>query len=77
VSETVIETMFSLDGRNRVEIYRRGDGLFGYRQYAYYDRPEPEGRYWTPEGHWGTITDTAETALREARTSAQWMRDQE
>lgn len=69
--DQIVKTLPSSDGRYRVDIFRREDGLFGFREMAHYDGPE--GSYWAPLPPYKTITDTAERAEREARSCVPWL----
>ena len=68
----VVETLDSPDGRHRVVIVRRADGLYGFDQLARYERAG--GESWASLGPGGTIADTPEAALREARAAIPWLR---
>jgi len=69
--DQIVKALVSPDGKYRVDIFRRDDGLFGFRQMAHYERPE--GDYWAPLGPYGTIADTPERAEHEARGSVSWL----
>lgn len=71
VTDRIAKTLTSPDGRCRLDIFRRQDGLFGFRQMVRYERPQ--GSYWAPSVLHKTITDTAERAEREARSCVPWL----
>jgi len=74
VEQKTVKTLFSPDGRRRVDIYRRDDGLFGFGELARYEGGSLTGDgYWAPLGAYSTITETAEAAEREARASVAWL----
>ena len=68
----IIQTIYSPDGRERVHIVRRANGSFGFE--AEYFSAQPAEMCWCPRPQRPLcICDSAETALREARTRVGWL----
>jgi hypothetical protein len=71
----VLETLSSHDGQERVHIVRRLNGSFGFEEE--YFSAHPDEMYWCRRSqHPLCICDSQETALREARTRIDWLREQ-
>lgn len=67
----VVKTIVRADGKRRVLIIRRRDGLYGFREEAGYEGDQ--GKYWAPLPGWASICDGAESAEREARATVSWL----
>ena len=67
------------DGRRRVIIEERPDGLFQFVEQSRHDLPlqvpcEGPRERWATLSSYGTICDSAITAEREARNAVEWLR---
>jgi hypothetical protein len=71
MGQGTVKTLFSPDGQYCIEIFKRDDGFFGFVEMKHYKRAE--GNFWALFGPHSTITDTAEAAEREARTTISWL----
>jgi hypothetical protein len=71
-----IEHILASDGRTRITIHQRTDGLFECSLDKFYvdDSPEHDHHmeYWATTHRWG-IYDTAETARRQASNEYPWV----
>ncbi len=63
---TVTKFIQSADGKGRVDIVARDDGLFEFRAYQLTETDPPGDTYWLPTHNSG-LYDLAEEAEREAR----------
>ena len=81
IGYVAVTNLYSRDGRYRVAICRRPDGLFCYmseRLNTYDDEsdPEPDGKPdWEPDQQSG-IHATADEAEAAARTELHWLREE-
>jgi hypothetical protein len=85
MTDTILKTLTSPDGRERVLIVRRTDGAFAYRMQFredlrfknWGDHPWPDGFDrefgWNPPGPCCGIYDSAETAGWEALCRVEWV----
>ena len=67
----IVQTIVNPDRTRRVEIYEAADGTFGFIHWKW---GEPE-RAWFTVGPYGSRCDSAETALREAKSRVAWAPD--
>jgi len=78
MSEVPVKRLDSKDGKRRIEIMARDDGMFRFvescevSEIDYHNRPTI---YWTPTAFSG-LYDDAVIAEREAREMLPWLRDQ-
>lgn len=71
MSETV-KTITHPDGTRRVELFRRADGTYGFEESVWAE----DEQCWIPVGGYVmSITDSLESAEREARGRVRWLRD--
>ena len=63
--EFPLKTILRADGKRRVLIMQRDDGLYSFREEISYD--SPRGKRWAALPPHATICDTLEHAEREAR----------
>jgi hypothetical protein len=68
--DEVLQTLYSPDRTERVHIFRRESGTFGYEE-VYFSNDEYE-MCWVPRGSL-SVFDSAETALREERGRVSWL----
>jgi hypothetical protein len=68
----VVKTLLRADGKRRVVIIQREEGLFGFREEQFIT--SPAGERWGRLAPYSTICDTAEAAEREARAAVPWLR---
>lgn len=67
-----LRTLYSPDGRERVHIVRRSNGSFGFEEEYFSDHPSE--MCWCSRTQLPLcICDSAETALREARSRVLWL----
>lgn len=71
----VIKVLEAVDGKSRVNILERNDGLFEFRAYIEKsdDGPYSSGPYWSPTLDSG-IYSSAEFAERDARAQVHWLK---
>jgi hypothetical protein len=69
--DEVLETIYGPDGTRRVHIVRRKNGTFGHEE-EYFSTDEYE-MCWIPLSRHLSVFDSAETALREARSRMGWL----
>jgi hypothetical protein len=67
----ILKTILRADGKRRVLILQRDDGLFGFREESSYD--SPQGKRWAALPPYATICDTMEHAESEARLAIDWL----
>ena len=67
----ILKTILRADGKRRVLIIQRDDGLFGFREESSYD--SPQGKRWVALPPHATICDTMEHAESEARAAVDWL----
>jgi hypothetical protein len=67
-----IRTIERADGKARVYILERNDGLYEYRGEAEIVGDEYEGIYWSPTEHSG-LCASADEAERNARDEVPWL----
>jgi hypothetical protein len=66
----VVKTISDSGGLREVRIVRNADGTFGFEEWSF----ETRWNFWVRAGELTrTITDSAESAEREARTSVVWL----
>ena len=73
----MLKTFISDDGKERVQIVRRGDGLFSFFHDHLASKCD-KSLYWSsvrPFGSSLTLCDSADTAEREARGQIPWMEE--
>ena len=69
----VVDSINAPDGGRCVDIFRRADGSFGFEEYR---RDIEDQRGWFPiGGHAEARFDSAEAAMRAARTHVTWLPD--
>jgi hypothetical protein len=73
-SEKIFNTVESTDGKRRLLVYRRDDGLFGFREEE--QVPDRRGNVcWTPNATiFAGIFETEISALQEARSQLPWFK---
>jgi hypothetical protein len=69
---TIIKSHTSPDQTERVEIFIRENGSYGFEVFDWLE--DDLGRTWNPRGH-NSYFPNLETAQREAREQAAWLRD--
>jgi hypothetical protein len=82
MGDTVLKTLTHLDGKRRVVIVQRDNGLFGFeeehlvRVYDEQTYPDWDEMVWSPPPHRVSfgIFDSPATAEREARDRIAWLR---
>lgn len=67
----IIKTILRADGKRRVLIIQRHDGLHVFREESGYD--SPQGKRWAALPPHATIYDTIEHAEGEARSTIDWL----
>ena len=69
--EREVRTLLHPDGKRRIVVVQRADGLYGFRQ----DKliTAPQGEKWWPFLRYSTICDSVEIAEREARAQVDWL----
>jgi hypothetical protein len=67
----IVQTIVNSDRTRRVEIYEAADGTFGFTHWKW-GAPE---QAWFTVGPAGSRCDSAETALREAKSRVAWASD--
>jgi hypothetical protein len=67
----ILKTILRADGKRRVLILQRDDGLYGFREESGYD--SPQGKRWAALAPHATICDTIDHAENEARSSIDWL----
>ena len=72
MTEAVWKTLVRDDGKQRIVIFQRTDGRFGFRQERLVRTPLGE-KCWSFM-RYSTICDAAETAEREAQAQLSWLR---
>ena len=72
MTERILVTIVSPNGKARVQIVHRADGAYTYRQQ--HVTTTPSGLDWGLAGPDAGIYDSAETAEREARSRVWWLR---
>ena len=71
---SVVKELVSADGKRKVEIVQRADGVFGFEAWRFSD--EPREQCWIPDGQYSVCLATdAATAEREARGRVYWLKD--
>jgi hypothetical protein len=70
----IVKVLDNDDGKERVNILERSDGLFEFRSYVEQteDGPYASGPYWSPRLHSGLYL-SAEEAERDARPQVPWL----
>ncbi len=67
-----IKEIYSVDRKRKVVIYKSADGSFGFEPMKYIT--DDFGDSWIPYGQYSMcITDSAESAEREARGRCDWL----
>jgi len=67
----ILRTILRADGKRRVLILQRDDGLYGFREESSYD--SPQGKRWAALAPHATICDSVEHAESEARFTIDWL----
>ena len=67
----IVKELVSLDGRSRVEFFRRPDGSFGYTELVH--TQEADTTYWRLAASWSSRFDTSERAVAEAEGRVSWL----
>ena len=67
----IVRTIVNSDRTRRLEVYEAADGTFGFTHWKW-GAPE---QAWFTVGPFGARCDSAETALREAKSRITWMSD--
>jgi hypothetical protein len=70
----IVHQIARADGSNRVDIFRRDDGTFGFAEYGLI--PEEFGGGWRMPDDSGMVADSLEKALSEVRGRVPWVMDQ-
>jgi hypothetical protein len=69
--QKIMKSILRTDGKRRVLIIHRDDGLYGFREESSYD--SPQGKCWAALPPHATICDTMEHAESEARSAIDWL----
>jgi hypothetical protein len=70
----VVETIWHADKTQRVDIFQREDGTFGFAELHY----AIDVQTWCPFGRYSeSFTKTSEAAISEARSRVSWAADRE
>ncbi len=75
VNRTVIQQLESRDGRFRVSIFKRPEGLFQFEGEELIEEDEFPGSYWLPRYVSG-LHETQAAAEREARVVLPWLKSE-
>ena len=68
----IVETIYDIEGRQRVHIFRRDDGTYGF--YEEYFSTAPRENCWVPRFPSSEpFCDTFETAIREVSGRVSWL----
>jgi len=67
-----VDILYSSDGRRRVAVFQRADGLFGYQE-QYVHNSAVVGERWVPLYTGASLYDTLETARRELVFNVAWL----
>src|SRR6185503_626230 len=72
MSQTIVEVIYSPERNARVQVFRRGNGTFGFEE----ERFQKEEQCWIPFGRYSeAIIDSLESAVREAAGRVSWLAD--
>jgi hypothetical protein len=74
-NERPIKTFERPDGKQRLSIMARDDGLYRFVESSEFYAGVVDVLYWAPT-YWSGIYETAEAAERDARLIIPWLRDQ-
>lgn len=69
----VVQRFFDAEERRYVDVFCRDDGTFGFSESKWSD--EPLEMMWLEQGDQQSYSDTADTAMREARGRIRWFRE--
>jgi hypothetical protein len=70
MGKNVVRTIWNADKTQRVDIFQREDGTFGFEELHY----AIDGQAWCPHGRYSeSFTETSEAAIFEASSRVQWV----
>lgn len=68
----VVRELLAVDGKHKVEIFRRANGTYGFEVLFWSD--EPSEMYWIPVGRYSEcVAPDLATAEAEARSRVEWL----